>query len=76
MAGFGLNLQWHGEGDGVKPEAFRPIDFKLTLEIDNERIEVHTTATPDIKNDPQQMRWHAHKLWDSMVDALTDRNWI
>ncbi|ASR86494.1 hypothetical protein SEA_CHANGELING_42 [Mycobacterium phage Changeling] len=74
MAGFGLNLQWHGEGDGVKPEAFRPVPFKLTLEFGEERIEVNTTTTPDIKGDPQQFRWHAHKLWDSMVDALKERD--
>ncbi|AOT24962.1 hypothetical protein PBI_KALPINE_42 [Mycobacterium phage Kalpine] len=76
MAGFGLNLQWHGEGDAVQPEAFRPVEFVLTLQIDNERCEVKTTATPDIKNDPQQMRWHVHKLWDSMVDALKERELI
>ncbi|QJD52693.1 hypothetical protein PBI_AN3_43 [Mycobacterium phage AN3] len=71
--GFGLNLQWHGEGDAVKPEAFRPIDFTLTLQIDNERVEIKTTATPDIKDDPQQMRWPVHKLFDSLVDALKDQ---
>ncbi|WXX09752.1 hypothetical protein [Mycobacterium phage MS619] len=71
--GFGLNLQWHGEGDGVVPEAFRPIDFKLTLEYGGERVEIVTTATPEIQDDPQYFRWTAHKLWDSMVDALKDR---
>ncbi|AHJ86655.1 hypothetical protein CRB1_44 [Mycobacterium phage CRB1] len=76
MQGFGLNLQWHGEGDGVVPESFKPVEFTLTLQIDNERVEVKTTATPDIKNDPDQMRWHTHKLWDSMVDALKDRGLI
>ncbi|AYD87070.1 hypothetical protein SEA_NICOLETERA_43 [Mycobacterium phage NicoleTera] len=73
MPGFGLNLQWHGEGDGVKPEAFRPVDFKLTLEYGDERVEIVTTATPEIKSDPQQFRWHVHKLFDSLVDALKDR---
>ncbi|AMW64301.1 hypothetical protein SEA_CHIPMUNK_45 [Mycobacterium phage ChipMunk] len=71
--GFGLNLQWHGEGDAVQPEAFRPIPFKLTFEYGDERIEVTRETTPDVKNDPDQMRWNAHKLWDSMVDALKDR---
>ncbi|QTF81464.1 hypothetical protein SEA_TARSUSIV_40 [Mycobacterium phage TarsusIV] len=71
--GFGLNLQWHGEGDGVVPEAFRPVPFKLTLEYGDERIEVNTTATPDIQTDPQYVRWTVHKLMDSLVDALKDR---
>ncbi|AFI24949.1 hypothetical protein [Mycobacterium phage SWU1] len=74
--GFGLNLQWHGEGDAVVPEAFRPIPFKLTFEYGDERIEVTRETTPDVKNDPDQMRWNAHKLWDSMVDALKDRGLI
>ncbi|QCG76895.1 hypothetical protein SEA_XIANYUE_41 [Mycobacterium phage XianYue] len=71
--GFGLNLQWHGEGDAVEPEAFRPTEFELTLRIDSELVQIKTTATPDIKGDPQQMRWTVHKLMDSLVDALKDR---
>ncbi|QDP44625.1 hypothetical protein SEA_NOTHINGSPECIAL_41 [Mycobacterium phage NothingSpecial] len=70
---FGLNLQWHGEGDAVQPEAFRPVDFRLTLEYGDEKVQINTTATPDIQHDPQYVRWTVHKLMDSLVDALKER---
>lgn len=68
-----MKLQWHGEGDAVQPEAFRPTDFRLELTYGDEKVQVLTTATPEIASDPQYMRWTIHKLIDSLVDALKDR---
>lgn len=69
----GLSLQWHGEGDAVQPEAFRPIELTLTFTYDTETLSVVTTATPEIVNDPQAMRWNVHKLIDTMVAACKEK---
>lgn len=66
----GINLQWHGEGDGVEAESFRPIDLSLTFKVGGGQLVVETTATPEIDRDPEYMRREVHKLWDRMVDEI------
>ena len=66
----GINLQWHGEGDGVEAESFRPLPLSLTFAVGEGRLVVETTATPEIDRDPEYMRREVHKLIDRLVDEI------
>ena len=66
----GIELQWHGEGDGVEAESFRPVEMSLTWALGEGRLVVQTTCTPEIERDPELMRRVVHELIDRMVDEI------
>lgn len=69
----GINLQWHGEGDGVAAESFRPLPLSLTFKVGEGQLVVETTATPEIDRDPEYMRREVHKLWERLQREIKDQ---
>ena len=67
-----MNLQWHGEADMVETTVFAPVNLTLTFTVNQQTLEVGTTATPEIEADPEYMRREVHKLIDRLVDEILD----